>query len=157
LFKLGHRIDRRFPLMNRRFIRCFWLRYFSSTIHPAHLETGLSDHPTVSILFGLLRSVPSAPTLASWVPSVHPTVAFPCFLASLTCFFASLIVVASMGPRYVYKDMLDNEVSPITCVSINHQNQLEHMANGAMFAIVLLHHDSIPKPVRLKLCHHQYF
>jgi hypothetical protein len=32
-----------------------------------------------------------------------------------------------------YKDMLDNVVSPITCVSINHQNQLEQMENGAMF------------------------
>jgi hypothetical protein len=32
-----------------------------------------------------------------------------------------------------YKDMLDNVVSPITCVSMNHQNQLEQMANAAMF------------------------
>jgi hypothetical protein len=38
------------------------------------------------------------------------------------------------GPRNAYKDMLDNVVSPITCVSMNHQNQLEQMANGAMFA-----------------------
>jgi hypothetical protein len=67
------------------------------------------------------------------VPSVL-TVCFACFLASLTCFFASLIVVASMGPRYVYKDMLDDVVSSITCVSMNHQNQLEQMANGVMFA-----------------------
>jgi hypothetical protein len=27
-----------------------------------------------------------------------------------------------MGPRDAYKDMLDNVVSPITCVSMNHQN-----------------------------------
>jgi hypothetical protein len=39
-----------------------------------------------------------------------------------------------MGPRNAYKDMLDNVVSPITCVSMNHQNQLKQMANGAMFA-----------------------
>jgi hypothetical protein len=39
-----------------------------------------------------------------------------------------------MEPRNAYKDMLDNEVSPITCVSMNHQNQLEQKANGAMFA-----------------------
>jgi hypothetical protein len=32
-----------------------------------------------------------------------------------------------MGPRNAYKDMLDNVVSPITCVSMNHQNQLEQM------------------------------
>jgi hypothetical protein len=43
-----------------------------------------------------------------------------------------------MVPRnaYNYKDMLDKLVSPITCVSMNHQNQLEQMANGAMFATI---------------------
>jgi hypothetical protein len=41
-----------------------------------------------------------------------------------------------MGPMNAYKDMLDNVVSPITCVSMNHQNQLEQMANGAMFATI---------------------
>jgi hypothetical protein len=41
-----------------------------------------------------------------------------------------------MGPRNAYKDMLDNVVSPIACVSMNHQNQLEQMANGAMFATI---------------------
>jgi hypothetical protein len=39
-----------------------------------------------------------------------------------------------MGPRNAYKDMLDKVVSPIGCVNMNHQNQLEQMANGAMFA-----------------------
>jgi hypothetical protein len=38
-----------------------------------------------------------------------------------------------MGPRNAYKDMLDNVVSPITCVSMNHQNQLEEMTNEVMF------------------------
>jgi hypothetical protein len=33
-----------------------------------------------------------------------------------------------------YKDMLDNVVSPITCVSMNHQNQLEQLAKGALYA-----------------------
>jgi hypothetical protein len=41
-----------------------------------------------------------------------------------------------MGPRNAYKDMLDNVVSPITCVNMNHQNQLEQKANGVMFATV---------------------
>jgi hypothetical protein len=45
-------------------------------------------------------------------------------------------VVTSMGPRNAYKDMLYNVVSPVTCVSMNHQNQLEQMANGAMFVTV---------------------
>jgi hypothetical protein len=42
----------------------------------------------------------------------------------------------SMGPRNAYKDMLDNVVSPMARVSMNHQNQLEQMANGAMFATI---------------------
>jgi hypothetical protein len=41
-----------------------------------------------------------------------------------------------MGPRNAYKDMLDNVVIPIACVSMNHQNQLEQMANEAMFATI---------------------
>jgi hypothetical protein len=45
-------------------------------------------------------------------------------------------MVTSMGSRNAYKDMLDNVVSPITCVSMNHQNQLEQMANGAVFATI---------------------
>jgi hypothetical protein len=43
-----------------------------------------------------------------------------------------------MGPRNAYTNMLDNMVSPITCASMNHQNQLEQMANEAMFATDLL-------------------
>jgi hypothetical protein len=39
-----------------------------------------------------------------------------------------------MRPMNAYKDMLDNVVSSITCVRMNHQIQLEQMANGAMFA-----------------------
>jgi hypothetical protein len=46
-----------------------------------------------------------------------------------------------MGPRNAYKDMLDNVVSPITCVSMNHQNQLEQMANRAI---------SLQRDVRLR-------
>jgi hypothetical protein len=66
------------------------------------------------------------------VPSVHSTVPFPCFLASLTCFFASLIVVASMGLRYVYNDMLNNVISLIACVSMNYQNPHKQIAKGVM-------------------------
>jgi hypothetical protein len=43
-----------------------------------------------------------------------------------------------MGPRNAYKDILDKVVSPIACVNMNHQNQLEQMANGAMFATVCI-------------------
>jgi hypothetical protein len=48
-----------------------------------------------------------------------------------------------MGPRNAYKDMLDNVVSPITCVSMIHQNQLEQMANGVMFAIDIYGHHMV--------------
>jgi hypothetical protein len=41
-----------------------------------------------------------------------------------------------MGPRIACKDMLDNVVSLITYFSMNHQNQLEQMANGAIFATI---------------------
>jgi hypothetical protein len=39
-----------------------------------------------------------------------------------------------MRPSNAYKDMLDNVISPITCVSMNHQNQLKQITNGAIFA-----------------------
>jgi hypothetical protein len=39
-----------------------------------------------------------------------------------------------MVPWNAYKDMLDIVVSPIACVNMNHQIQLEQMENGAMFA-----------------------
>jgi hypothetical protein len=46
-------------------------------------------------------------------------------------------LVISMGPKNAYKNMLDYVVSLITCVSMNHQNQLEQMATGAMFATAI--------------------
>jgi hypothetical protein len=39
-----------------------------------------------------------------------------------------------MGSINAYKDMLDKVVSPIACVNMNHQNQLEQMANEVMLA-----------------------
>jgi hypothetical protein len=42
-----------------------------------------------------------------------------------------------MRPRNAYKDMLSNVVSLIACVSMNHQNQLEQMTNGAIFATAM--------------------
>jgi hypothetical protein len=67
-----------------------------------------------------------APTLAIWVLSVHPMVT-SLFLSSSVLTFDLLILVcdilASLGPRSVYKDMLNNMVSPIDHVVMNHQNQ----------------------------------
>jgi hypothetical protein len=53
-------------------------------------------------------------------------------------------MVTFMGPRNADKDILDNVVSPIACVSINHQNQLEQMANGAIL-------DTLRKTIRSTL------
>jgi hypothetical protein len=64
------------------------------------------------------------------VPSAYPTV---CFLfLSLLDFVPRKIdyilnlacgILASLGPRNVYKDMLNNMVSPINHDVMNHQNQ----------------------------------
>jgi hypothetical protein len=48
LFKLDHRIDRRFPPMDHRFIRHCYLRDSSSPIHLTQLGKGPSFHPMVS-------------------------------------------------------------------------------------------------------------
>jgi hypothetical protein len=48
LFNLDHWIDRRFPPMDRRFIRRCCLRGFSSPIHSMQLGMGPSVYPTVS-------------------------------------------------------------------------------------------------------------
>jgi hypothetical protein len=64
------------------------------------------------------------------VPSVHPMVCFLFFsllgfaprkldyLLNLSC-----DILASLGPRNIHKDMLNNVVSPIDHVVMNHQNQ----------------------------------
>jgi hypothetical protein len=63
------------------------------------------------------------------VPSVHPTVYF--LFLSLLGFDPRKIdyllnlacdIFSSLGPRNVYKDMLNNIVSPIDHVVMNHQN-----------------------------------
>jgi hypothetical protein len=65
LIQTEHQIDRRCPLSDHRIIRCYCLRFFSSTIHPMHLETRPSDHLTISASIDLLRSVPTTPTLCT--------------------------------------------------------------------------------------------
>jgi hypothetical protein len=55
-----------------------------------------------------------------------------------------------MGPMNAYKDMLDNVVSPINCVVMNHQNQLEQMANGAMWGGTKLE----PTPITYRWSRH---
>jgi hypothetical protein len=54
-----------------------WLQLCNSSDATRMWAVGSSDGANSA---GLLRSVPSTPTLASRVPSVHPTVPFPVFL-----------------------------------------------------------------------------
>jgi hypothetical protein len=104
--------------MDRRFIRRYCVLFFFSATRLTLLENGPSVNLMVPIQFVLLCSVPSTLMLASTVSSVHPTVLFlfP-FLSRLACG-----ILASLGPRNVYKDMLNNTVSPIYHVVMNHQN-----------------------------------
>jgi hypothetical protein len=106
---------------------CYCLRCSSSATRPTLLEIGPSVPPTVPRVLPSEPTRPTiAPTLAIWVPSVHPTVTF-LFLCSSVLTFDLLIlacdILASLGPRSVYKDMLNNMVSPIDHVVMNHQNQ----------------------------------
>jgi hypothetical protein len=97
--------------MDRRFIRRLRLRCFTFSIHPTQLENGLSVHPKIPcsslLFFGL-----------------DPQNIFACD------------IFASMGPRNAYKDMLNNMVSLIDHVVINHQNQTQTNGIEAMFATV---------------------
>jgi hypothetical protein len=65
-------------------------------------------------------------TLAIKVLSVHPTVSFlflSCSILTLDLLILACGILASLGPRIVYKDMLNKMVSPIDHVVMNHQNQ----------------------------------
>jgi hypothetical protein len=131
LFELCHRIDRRFLPMDHRFIQCYCLLFFFSATRSTLLENGPSVHPTVP---WFSPSVPTRSTIATtlviYVPSVHPTVSF------LFLFFLNMAcgILASLGPRNVYKDMLNNMVSSIDHAVKNHQIKLELIAYVAMFA-----------------------
>jgi hypothetical protein len=125
------RIDRQCPRSDRRIIRCYCLCCSSSAIHLMHLGIGASIHPTVSTsFFSAAQCTNYTDANAPMVPSVHLTV---CSLfLSLLGFDPRKInyllnlacdILASLGPRNVYKDMLNNMVSLINLVVMNHQNQ----------------------------------
>jgi hypothetical protein len=131
LIQTKRRIDQRYPFSDRRIIRCYCLRFFFSATRPTLLKNGPSVHPTVPWFSPSVPTRPTiAPTLAIYVPSVHPTVSFSFlfflvfdswkidYLLNLACG-----ILASLGPRNVYKNMLDNMVSLIDHVVMNHQNQ----------------------------------
>jgi hypothetical protein len=125
---LTHRIDRRCPPIDLRFINA------SSplTIHLTHLESGQSSDG-VSWRESS-RSVPSTPTLATKLLPIYiigssdGALFFFFFFLVLTLEISRNVacgIFASLGSRNVYKDMLNNLVSPIDHVVINHQNQTQ--------------------------------
>jgi hypothetical protein len=92
LIQTERRIDRRCPHSDRRIIRCYCLHCSSSVTRPTLLKIGPSVHLTVSRVSTSVPTHPTiAPTLAIWVPSVHPTMSFSFFFfASSTWIFASI-------------------------------------------------------------------
>jgi hypothetical protein len=126
-----HRIDRRGPHLERQIIRCYYLHCSSSATRPTHLEIGPSVHPTVPRISPCVPTRPTiAPTLVFEGPSIHPTVSFLfLFLLGFDPWKIHYLLnlaygfLASLGPTNVYKDMLNNVVSPYDHVVMNHQNQ----------------------------------
>jgi hypothetical protein len=119
--------------MDRRSIRRLHLHNFISGIHPVLLEYGPSVHPRGACSLETSRSVPNTPAIApmpsSKVPSVHLTAISLLFLSwfrPLKIYYLIILasgIFASLGLRNVYKYMLNNIVSPIGHVVMNHQNQ----------------------------------
>jgi hypothetical protein len=103
------------------------LRCSSSATRLTHLEIGPSVHPMVPRVSPSEPTRPTvAPTLAILIPPIHPTVCFLYLCSSvltLDLLILACDILASLGPRSVYKDMLNNMVSPIDHVVMNHQNQ----------------------------------
>jgi hypothetical protein len=127
LIQTERRIDRRCPHSDRRIIRCYCLRCSSSATRPTLLKDGPSVHPTEP---RVSPSEPTRPTIALTltikVPSVHPTVSFhflSCLVLTLDLLILVCDILESLGSRSVYKDMLNNMVSPINHVVMNHQYQ----------------------------------
>jgi hypothetical protein len=127
LIQTKRRIDRRCPHSDRQIIRCYCLRCSSSATRPTLLENGLSVHPTVPRVSPSEPTRPTiAPTLAILIPSAHPMVCFLFLFSSvltLDILILACDILASLGPISVYKDMLNNMVSHIDHVVMNHQNQ----------------------------------
>jgi hypothetical protein len=90
LFKHDHRIDQRFPPMDRQFIRRCCLLGSSSPIHPTQLGKGPSVHPTYQANSSHCAVYQFLRRYAPMVLSVHPTVTFSfVFFATSTWIFAS--------------------------------------------------------------------
>jgi hypothetical protein len=99
------------------------------------------------------RGVPTTPTLASTLTSRY----HQCISWCLFFFFSSTVltlilscgIFASLGTRNVYRDMLDNLVSPIDHVVMNHQN---HTRTNGIWGHV--HYMDLNKSFSFETCRH---
>jgi hypothetical protein len=124
-------IDWRYPFSDRQIIRCYYLRFFFSATRPTLLKMDrrfirrcLGFHPVYQLVWRLHRHLLSMYRRFIWrCPLFFFSFSFfdPWkidYLLNLAC--GNL---ASLAPRNVYKDMLNNMVSLIDHVVMNHQNQ----------------------------------
>jgi hypothetical protein len=132
-----HRIDCLLLSIKRRFILRLRLRRFTSGLHPAQLADGPSVHPTVTdeldlhAMYQILWRLHQRLFLCA-VGSCYNAL----FFLFLSQFRLSKYILlshfdmwnfASLGPRNVYKDMLNNIVSLIGYVAWITKIKLEHM------------------------------
>jgi hypothetical protein len=130
LIQTKHRMDRRCPHSDRRIIRCYCLRCSSCASRPTLLENGprfiqccLGFHLVYQLVRRLHRCLLSRYRRFIWrSPFFFFFLVFDPWKIDYLLNLASGIL-ASLGPRNVYKDMLNNMVSPIDHVVMNHQNQ----------------------------------
>jgi hypothetical protein len=132
LIQTERQIDRRCPHLDRQIIRCYYLCCSSSATRlMPRVSPSVPTHPTI------------APTLAILVPLVHPTIFFLFlfflvfdpwkidYLLNLACG-----ILASLGPRNVYKDMLNKWLVPLIMLSWITKFKLELMAYEATFSTI---------------------
>jgi hypothetical protein len=105
---------------------------FDSSIHLMLVELGASVHPVVfklTLVFTQCTNYSGHCTACVLGPSVHPTMSSLFFSLlgldpqNIYCLLILACgIFASLGPRNVYKDMLNNMVNHIDHVVMNHQN-----------------------------------
>jgi hypothetical protein len=105
------------------------LLLFLCNLSGASTKWTVSSSDVVNLVLSAAQCTNYTDAYAPMVPSFHPTVCFLFlsllgfdprkidYLLNLAC-----VILASLGPRNVYKDMLNNMVSLIDHVVMNHQN-----------------------------------
>jgi hypothetical protein len=140
LIQMKRQIDRQCPHSDRRIIQCYYLRSSSSALIRHILEFDRRIIRQCQLRLACCAVYQLHRRYTPMVPLVHPTVSISFvffrgfdpwkidYLLNLACG-----ILASLGPRNVYKDMLNNMVSPIDHVSWITKIKLKLMSYGAMF------------------------